>query len=112
PFRRSLRRPILGRVSGRVAFDRLTTTAVVVTAVVGTAFGSMLVRQRPFDAYYELFLFHNGFPAVVLVWLSRLVLRRQPGNRAGALLLAIAVVSAAHMAVAVIADARLVAAGF
>ncbi len=96
----------------RVALDRLTVAAVIVTAVVGAALASMLARQRPLAASYELFLFHNGLPAVVLVWTGRLVLRRQPGNRAGAILVAIALVSAAHVAVAVVADARLVAAGF
>ncbi|MGH9136190.1 MAG: sensor histidine kinase [Acidimicrobiales bacterium] len=99
-------------MSTRVALDRLMVAAVVVTTVVGAAFVSMLARQRPLDVYYELFLFHNGLPAVVLVWMSRLVLRRQPGNRAGSVLLAIALVSALHVAVAVVADARLVAAGF
>lgn len=95
----------------RAHVDRPTVTAAAITAVVGAAFAAMLLRGRPVAAYYDLFLFHNGPTAVIAAWLSRLVLRRQVGNGAGRVLLAIGVLSAAHVSVATLADINLVAAG-
>ncbi len=89
----------------------LTVVAVAVTVVVSVALLAMVVRQRPLVDYYQLFMLHNAPAALVLVWMSRLVLRRQPANRAGQVLLAIAILNAAHVAVASFAHARLVAAG-
>ncbi|WP_443166996.1 sensor histidine kinase [Nonomuraea sp. 10N515B] len=76
------------------------------------AFGVMLARGRPLDEYYDLFLFHNGPSAIVLLWMGRLVLRRRPGHNAGRILLAIGIVHVLHVAVAIAADVPLVAAGF
>jgi signal transduction histidine kinase len=89
----------------------LTVVATVGTAVVLAAFASMLVRQRSFDAYYSLFMLHNGPSSIVLLWLGALVLRRRPGHGAGLVLLAIGVFQALHTGVAAVVDARLVAAG-
>jgi two-component system, NarL family, sensor kinase len=101
-----------GRVRNRAGVDRLVVVAVVVTASVGVGFASMLLRGRPLAVHYDLFLFHNGPPAVILAWLGLVVLRRQPGNGAGRVLIAIAILSTLHTIVAVLADARLVAAGY
>ncbi|TDD12977.1 hypothetical protein E1218_35130 [Kribbella turkmenica] len=90
----------------------LTWVAVLGTLVVAAAFGVMLVRGRPPTEYYDLFLFHNGPSAIVLLWMARLVLLRRPGHLAGRMLLAIGTVHVLHVAVAVTADVRLVAAGF
>lgn len=90
----------------------LTVTAVLGTLVVAAAFGVMLARARPVDEYYGLFLFHNGPSAIVLLWMGRLVLRRRPGHAAGRILLAIGLVHTLHVAVAVAADGRLLAAGY
>ncbi len=90
----------------------LTVTAVAGTLIVLAALGSMWWRQRPFDAYVELFLLQNGPSAVLLLWLSRLVLLRRPGNGAGRVLLAMGLVSVAHAAFSTLADVRVVAAGF
>jgi signal transduction histidine kinase len=90
----------------------LTWVVVLGTLVVLAAFGVMLARGRPLVEYYGLFLFHNGPSAIVLLWMGRLVLRRRPGHIAGRILLAIGIVHVLHVAVAVAADVRLVAAGF
>jgi two-component system, NarL family, sensor kinase len=58
-----------------------------------------------------MFLLHNGPPAVLLLWMSRLVLLRRPGNVSGRVLLTIGLLCAAHVAVAGVTDARLVASG-
>jgi signal transduction histidine kinase len=96
----------------RAVGTTLTLVAVTGTLVVVAAFASMLLRQRPAEAYYDLFLLHNGPSSVVLFWMGRLVLRHRPRNGAGRILLAIAVVGALHTAVATWADVRLVAAGW
>ncbi|MGE3620824.1 MAG: sensor histidine kinase [Acidimicrobiia bacterium] len=98
-------------MSRRSGVDRLAVACAGVTLAVGVALASMLRRGRPSDVWYDLFLFHNGPSAVILAWLGLLVLRRQPGNVAGRILLAIAVLAALHTSVAALADARLVAAG-
>src|SRR5690606_3189974 len=85
--------------------------AVVGTAAVLVALASMAVRGRPASAYYGTFVLINGPSAIVLLWTSRLVLRRRPGHGAGRTLLAIGIVSAFHVVASVIVDARLVAAG-
>ncbi|MFL1376589.1 sensor histidine kinase [Nocardiopsis protaetiae] len=89
-----------------------TSIAVVGTVVVVAAFVLLAVRQRPPEVYFWLFLFHNGPTGVALLWLSRLVLLRRPGNRAGTVLLVMGVFSVAHVVVAAFADARFTAAGF
>lgn len=90
----------------------MTGGAVVGTLVVLTAFGVMLARARPAGEYYDLFLFHNGPSAIVLLWMGRLVLLRRPGHTAGRIFLSIGVVHTVHVAVAVAADIRLVSAGY
>lgn len=90
----------------------LTIVAVIGTLVVAAVFGSMAVRGRGVDVQYGLFLFHNGPPAVLMFWLGRLVLVRQPGNRVGAVMVAIAVLGALHVAVAALADVALVDWGY
>lgn len=94
---------------GRV--DAITVVAVAVTIVVAAGFGSMLIRQRPVEAYYWMFLFHNGPTAVVMAWMGRLVLRRDPGHGAGRAMVAIAVLSAVHVIFAVVADVEVMAIG-
>lgn len=89
----------------------LTVAAAVGTVVALVAFASLLVRGRPAWLLYELFVFHNAPSAVVLLWLGWLVLRRQPGHGAGRVLFAIGAFDAAHVGVAALEDARLVAAG-
>ncbi|MPZ95505.1 MAG: hypothetical protein GEU96_11515 [Propionibacteriales bacterium] len=89
----------------------MTAVAVSGTVIVVVAFVSMLLRHRPLEAYYGLFLFHNGPSAVVLLWMSRIVLRRSPRHGAGLVLLAIGVVGVTHVVVAALADTQLVAAG-
>jgi two-component system NarL family sensor kinase len=90
----------------------LTAVAVVGTLLVVAAFGSMWLRGRPLDVQYGLYLFHNGPPAVLLFWLGRLVLLRQPGNRIGWVLLAIAALGTLHVLVASWADVAMVAWGY
>lgn len=89
----------------------MTVVAATGTVVVATVFATMLLRQRPLDFYYGLYLFQNGPSAVVLLWMGRLILRRQPGNGAGLTLVAIAVIQALHVSVALAADLRLTAGG-
>lgn len=101
-----------GRVRNSTRVDRLVVVAVVVTSSVGVGFASMMLRGRPLAVYYDLFLFHNGPPAVILAWLGLVVLRRQPGNGAGRVLVTIAILSALLTVLAALADVRLVAAGY
>ncbi|GII33419.1 sensor histidine kinase [Planotetraspora mira] len=90
----------------------VTAVAVAGTAVVVAAFTAMLLRQRSVEVQYGLFLFQNGPSAVVLLWMGRLVLRRQQRNIAGWVLVAIGVIQVLHTVVSVWADMELVAAGF
>lgn len=90
---------------------RLTVTAAVGTVVVLVALASLLLRGRPAWLLYELFVFHNAPSAIVLLWMGWLVLRHRPGHGAGRVLLAIGIFDAAHVGVAALEDARLVAAG-
>jgi len=90
----------------------LTAVAVVGTLLVAAVFVSMGVRGRGVDVQYGLFLFHNGPPAVLMYWLGRLVLVRQPGNRVGAVMIAIAVLGTLHVTVAALADIALVDWGY
>ncbi|MPZ00130.1 MAG: hypothetical protein GEU97_19510 [Actinophytocola sp.] len=89
----------------------LTVVAATGTAIAAGALVSMPVRDRPARVMYELFMFHNGPPAIVLLWLSWLVLRRRPDNGAGLVLLAIGWFSVLHVSVAAALDASLIAAG-
>jgi two-component system, NarL family, sensor kinase len=98
-------------VPARVRRSGLTVVATAGTILVVAAFLAMLVRQRPIELYYELFLFHNGPSSVVLLWMARLVLRRQPRHGAGWVLLAIGIVDVMHVVAAVLTDVRAVAAG-
>lgn len=85
----------------------VTAVAVLGSVLVVAVFVSMWVRGRGLDVQYGLFLFHNGPPALLLFWLARLVLLRQPGNRVGGVLLAIAVLGALHVLAAACADVAL-----
>src|SRR5690606_16660282 len=95
----------------RVAAGRLSLVAIAVTGAVAVAFASMLLRGRA-HAAYDLFMWHNGPTAIIVVWLGLLVARRQPGNGAGRILIAMGALSATHTAIAAWADARLVDAGY
>jgi signal transduction histidine kinase len=97
--------------AARVRGSGLTAVAVAGTAAALVAMGSMVLRGRPAGVAYELFMFHNGPNAIVLLWLGRLVLRRRPGHGAGRILLAIGLLEAVHAGAAALLDARLVAAG-
>jgi len=90
----------------------LTAVAAGGTVLVAAVFVSIWVRGRGLDVQYGLFLFHNGPPALLLFWLGRLVLIRQPGSRVGAVLFAIAALGALHVLVANWADVALVAWGY
>lgn len=90
---------------------RLTVVAVTGTAVVSAACLVMLVRGRPLEVWYGLYLLANAPSSVALFWLAPLVLRRHPGHRAGQVLLAVATVEAVHVVAATLTDVGLVAAG-
>lgn len=90
----------------------LTAVAAAGTVVVLAVFASMLIRQRSIDVIYGLYLFQNGPSAVGLLWMSRLVLRRQPTNVAGWTLLVIGAVHVLHVVIAAWADVSLVRAGY
>lgn len=90
----------------------LTAVAAVGTVVVLVAFASMWWRGRALDVQYGLYMFHNGPPALLLFWLGRLVLRRQPGGNVGRVLFAVAVLGALHVAVAAWADVAIVDFGY
>jgi two-component system, NarL family, sensor kinase len=94
-------------VSDRARVRGLTVVAVAGTVFVVAAVVSMLMRGRPLDLYYELFIFHNAPGAIILLWLSWLVLRRYPRHGAGIVLLVVALASGLHVGVAVLLDARL-----
>ncbi len=89
----------------------LTVLASTGTALVLVAFGWMLARGRPLDAFYGWWMFHNGPPAMLVLWLGRLILRRRPGHGAGRVLLISGTASALHVLVAASADAGIAAAG-
>lgn len=91
--------------------DAPTLIALAGTAVVSSSILVMVLRGRPIDAYYWLYLLHNGPPGVVLLWVGRLVLQRRPDNGAGRLLLALGALCAAHMAFGVATDVGLAAEG-
>lgn len=82
-----------------------------VTALVILGVGSMILRGRSVDVLYARWMLHNGPVSIACAWLGAMVLRRRPGHRSGALLLALGVTSAVHVTVISLADARLVAAG-
>ncbi|MFD0856958.1 hypothetical protein ACFQ07_32305, partial [Actinomadura adrarensis] len=89
-----------------------TIAAVAGTVAVAAVFALLVSRQRSLEVFYGLFLFHNGPPGVVLLWMGRLVLLHRPGHRAGRTLMAMGLVSVAHVLVAGWADLALVAIGF
>lgn len=89
----------------------LTAVAVTGTVVVAAACALMLVRGRPLEVWYTLYLFVNAPSSVALYWIARQVLRARPGHRAGQVLLAVAVVETVHVVAATLTDVGLVAAG-
>lgn len=89
----------------------LTVGVAAGAVVIVAAMVSMLLRGRPPGLFYDLFLWQNGPSGIVLLAMAWLVLRRYPRHGAGLVLLAIGAFQAAHVAVAVLIDARLVAAG-
>lgn len=98
-----------GAPEGEARWPRVAAWAV--TALVALGVGSMVLRGRSVDVLYARWMLHNGPVGIGCAWLGAMVLRRRPGHRSGAMLLALAVASAVHIAVISIADARLVAAG-
>jgi two-component system, NarL family, sensor kinase len=89
-----------------------TPVAAVITAVASAAVLSLWLRGRSVEVQYGLYVFHNAPAALLLSWLGALVVRRQPGNRVGPVLMVIAGLGAAHVAVAAIADVAIVAWGY
>ncbi|MGH3737973.1 MAG: sensor histidine kinase [Micromonosporaceae bacterium] len=89
----------------------LAVGGVVGTLAVVAAMGSMPLRGRPWWLVYELFMFHNGPSAVLLLWLGVVVLRRRPEHAAGLVLFAIGVLESLHITATAVLDARLVATG-
>ena len=81
------------------------------TVLVVVAFASMLVRGRPTEVIHARWLFHNAPTAVAALWLGYALKVRRPGHGLGTLFLVVGTVSALHVAVISLADARLVAAG-
>lgn len=71
---------------------------------------SMLLRGRPLGLFYDLFLWQHGPSGIVLLGMAWLVLRRYPWHGAGLVLLDVGAFQAAHVTVAALIDARLVAA--
>ncbi len=86
-------------------------TAVVGTVVVLAAFVWMAARGRPLEAIYGHWMIHNGPTGVVALWLGYMVTRREPGQRAGWLLIAIGGLSAGHVGLITLVDHRMLAAG-
>ncbi len=92
--------------------DRWRTAATVLgTALVAAALGSMLVRGRPLEAYYALWMVHNAPVALMGLWVGALVLRTRPGNTLGRLLVLSGMLWASHVAAMALADHGFVAAG-
>lgn len=91
---------------------RAATLAVAGTVVVLLAMASLWLRGRSWDVQYGLYVFHNGPTAMLFFWLGPLVLRRQPGNRVGWVLVVIGTLGALHVAVAATADVALVRWGY
>jgi len=89
-----------------------TIAAIVITVVTSVAVLSLWARGRSLDVQYGLFLFHNAPTALLLAWFGRLVVRRQPGNPVGPILMVIAGLGAAHSAVAALADVAIVGWGY
>lgn len=89
----------------------LTILASTGTVLVVLAFGWMLARGRPLEAFYGWWMFHNGPPGVLVLWLGRLILRRRPGHGAGHVLLVSGTAAAMHVLIAAGADAGIAAAG-
>ncbi|BCB89945.1 ATP-binding protein [Phytohabitans suffuscus] len=90
----------------------LTVLAVAGTAAVVAVFAAMVLRGRPAEAMYGLYLFQNGPSGVVLLWMGRLILLRQPGNTAGRVLVVVGAIHVLHVLVMIAADVALVSAGF
>lgn len=90
----------------------LGAVAIAGTAVVVGAVAVLLARGRTVETLYGLWILLNGPSAVVLFGMAFLVLRRSPRHAAGRIMLAVALLNAAHVVVATISDIRLVAAGF
>lgn len=81
------------------------------TLLVVAAVASMLARGRPLEALYARWILHNGPPAVVMLWMGALVVRRLPRHGAGLVLVVCGGVAALHTAVAALVDARLLGVG-
>jgi two-component system, NarL family, sensor kinase len=89
----------------------LTWLAVAGTVVVTVAFASMLWRGRSAEVIYARWMFHNGPLAVLMLWLGRTLLVRQPGHGLARAFLLAGSAMAGHVAMITLADARLVAHG-
>lgn len=89
----------------------LTVVAVAGTVAIVAAMLSMPLRGRPPYVVYDLYMWQNGPSSIVLFWMAWLVLRRYPRHGAGLVLLLIGVSQTAHVVVAALIDARLLAAG-
>ncbi len=89
----------------------VTTVAVVGTVLVVAAVGSVLAAGRPIEVLYDRWMFHNGPPAIVTLWMGRLILHRRARHGAGLVLLALGALSAMHVGVTAIVDARFTALG-
>ncbi len=86
-------------------------TGSVGTVVVVAAVGSVVLAGRPIDVLYDRWMLHNGPAAVVTLWMGRLILRRRAWHGAGLVLVAFGALSAAHVGVAAVVDARFAALG-
>jgi two-component system, NarL family, sensor kinase len=94
------------------ARPELTWLAVAGTVVVAVAFASMLWRGRPVEIIYARWMFHNGPLAILMLWLGRALLVRQPGHWLARAFLLAGVAMSVHVAMISLADAQLMAQGF
>lgn len=90
-----------------LALAAVTTLSVVVSCCVLL----LVLRGRSVEVLYGLWIVLNAPAALLAVWIAYAVLRRFPGHGSGRILLAMGLLSAAHVLVATAADLRLVAAG-
>lgn len=89
----------------------LLATAWLGTAIVVACTLLLVVRGRPLEVFYGLWILLNGPCGVLSLWLGYLVLRRFPRHSAGRILVALGVLQVLHVLVATLADHQLVAAG-
>lgn len=100
-----------GQVTAPARSRALLTTAFLGTAIVAGCVLFLVLRGRPLDVLYGLWIVLNGPAGVLSLWIALLVQRQFPRHVAGRVLLVLGVLSVLHVLVATVVDQRLVAAG-